>query len=204
MKQNLKPQLLIFFLCLTIIGYAQMNNNGSVSILDPTVASFMKFIDNPVNTFNGAVDITIPVHTIKAEGVEYPITLRYNTSGIKVNEEASNVGLGWNLNLGGVITHNFVGEMDYEYQYSSLESVEPSLYSPGGNIYNKWVHFDYAGIGVNSDWKYPTDLWMASICDGSYYEDVLTVYEATKYGKGEPDIFYFSFLNYAGKFYIDY
>lgn len=58
----------------------------------PNAASFNKYIDNPIGLYNGTPEVNVPLYTLKDGSIEIPITLRYNTSGIKVNEEASWVG----------------------------------------------------------------------------------------------------------------
>lgn len=182
-------------------SFAQMNNNGSISIPEPNVASFTKFIDNPVDHFNGSININIPVYTIKDGDIEIPITLRYNTSGIKVAEEASWVGLGWNLNVGGVITQSVNGSYDSDSQYSGIKSWSDT-YSNGAlwPEYNVWVgqrsyvhdnNYDYRDDPNNSGSPYH--------CNLSLSEDNLL-----RNGNGQPDIFYFSFQGYSGKFFIDY
>lgn len=60
----------------------------------------------------GAVSIRIPLGTMPVEGFTWPLALSYNTSGIKVNEIASNVGLGWSLNCIGTISSKVIGTSD--------------------------------------------------------------------------------------------
>lgn len=201
---SLKYQL-VFFLCLlSMLSFSQIDKNGSVSIIEPNAASFAKFIDNPVNNFNGSADITIPVYTLKNGQIEIPITLRYNTSGIKVSEEASMVGLGWNLNVGGVITHNVVGALDTPQEYTNLETIYPSMYSPGPSEHWFWQH-QYLIPKV-----YPLDYfsYINSLPYTYSYilidEMVENAHNATYAEKGQPDIYYFTFLGYSGKFFIDY
>src|SRR5215813_8930666 len=58
----------------------------------------------PVNELTGTPDISIPIYTLKSNFLSLPITLAYHATGIKVNQEASWVGLGWDLDAGGRIT----------------------------------------------------------------------------------------------------
>lgn len=69
----------------------------------PDVTAFHKINFMPVNLYTGRVNITIPIFEIKTGNISVPISLSYNTGGIKVDDEASSVGLGWNLNAGGSI-----------------------------------------------------------------------------------------------------
>ncbi|WP_222984570.1 RHS repeat domain-containing protein [Flagellimonas meishanensis] len=76
---------------------------------NPEVASLGKFGDTPVNKYNGTANINIPFHTVELDGLKIPINLQYNTSGVRFNQEASWVGLGWNLSEGIVITRQING-----------------------------------------------------------------------------------------------
>jgi len=69
----------------------------------PEAAAFLKYGDYPVDLSTGVPGISLPIYTIKVDDVEVPITLSYHASGIKVNQEATWVGLGWNLNAGAQI-----------------------------------------------------------------------------------------------------
>lgn len=176
---------------------AQNPDFGSMSIPPPNVASFTKFIDNPVNVFNGGTDLSLPVHSIKISGIEIPITLRYNTTGIKVSEEAGNVGLGWNLNVGGMITQNVIGQIDNEGDFNDIINYNSTSQNnpiyPQGQTLGQW------------SWCYDPLQTLYAPIDllnryGKNYDNV----NVLAYGKGQPDIFYFNFLSYSGKFFIDY
>lgn len=80
----------------------------------PEIAGLMKFIECPVDHSTGIPDITIPIYTVRIGGISLPINLSYHASGIKVNDIASTVGLGWVLNSGGFITQQVIGEPDGE------------------------------------------------------------------------------------------
>lgn len=71
---------------------------------DPSVQLFNKYIDQPVSLNTGLIDVSIPLYNFKEYGIEMPITLNYYTGGIKVDEIASEVGLGWTLRVGGSIS----------------------------------------------------------------------------------------------------
>jgi len=64
----------------------------------PEVQSFMPIgFDNMVNPFTGDFSYNIPLMEIEG----YPLNLAYN-AGVTMDQEASWVGLGWNLNAGAV------------------------------------------------------------------------------------------------------
>ena len=66
----------------------------------------------PVNEVNGQPNISFPLYTFKSRFLEVPITLSYDASGIRVNQEATQVGLGFNLLCGGRITLEVRGNAD--------------------------------------------------------------------------------------------
>jgi hypothetical protein len=78
----------------------------------PENAALSRINDIPVSEYSGVPEISIPVYTLKTGDYELPINLSYHASGIKVSQEATWVGLGWNLNPGGAITLNPVGNID--------------------------------------------------------------------------------------------
>ncbi len=65
-----------------------------------------------VNLYTGTPGINIPLYTVSTGKLSLPISLSYNASGIKVDQIASWVGLGWSLNAGGAITRTVKGNID--------------------------------------------------------------------------------------------
>ncbi len=95
------------------IHYAQ--NLQHYDPVSPNAASLGKFGAFPVNKNLGKANISIPLYTIRSGDIEIPISLSYNaSSGIRVNEEASWVGLGWTLNAGGAIVRSVKGQPSHE------------------------------------------------------------------------------------------
>jgi hypothetical protein len=78
----------------------------------PEAAEFLKSGDYKVNMAKGTQAVSIPLYTLKAGSFELPISMNYAPSGIKVNQEATWVGLGWNLNFGAQITLDAQGGPD--------------------------------------------------------------------------------------------
>lgn len=176
----MKQLLLSLIFCGFVLStHAQNSGQDSyVKFQAPTVASFMKYIDHPVGLFHGNPEISHLLYTLKDGAVELPITLQYNASGIKVTEEASQVGLGWNLSAGGMIVQNAVGKLDKEEDYN---------------------------ITYISD--YPQGSFPAYINSFNRLGDILkyeTYYKKATESRLQPDVFYFSFPGGSGKFFIDY
>ena len=62
--------------------------------------------------YTGAMQWSLPVYVYKDYDFEIPISLDYSFDGFRVGESTGNVGLGWVLNAGGVITREVRGLRD--------------------------------------------------------------------------------------------
>jgi hypothetical protein len=78
----------------------------------PEAAAIGKFGDVQVSTYTGIPNINVPLHTINVRDISLPISLSYHAAGIKVEEEASWVGLGWALSAGFSVTRTIRGNDD--------------------------------------------------------------------------------------------
>jgi YD repeat-containing protein len=90
-------------------GYASLNLNSELQNRisfpkSPEAAAFEKYGDIPVDMHSGSTNIELPLHTIKGKEFEVPMSLTYDATGIKVIDNSSIAGLGWNLRVGGRIT----------------------------------------------------------------------------------------------------
>lgn len=72
--------------------------------VSPEAAAFMTYGNTPVNLYTGTPDINIPLYTFQGREMALPMSLSYDAGGIRVEQQATWVGLGWNLNVGGRIT----------------------------------------------------------------------------------------------------
>ena len=92
---------------------------GNSAPQPPDAAAFQKVNFIPVSNYTGRANIGVPIYTIKSGSMSVPISLSYNTSGVKVSDMASNVGLNWSLNAGGMISKMTKGMDDfYPLRYS--------------------------------------------------------------------------------------
>lgn len=91
---------------------AQDFNVPELVLPTPDAAALGKYGQYPVSLNTGLVQIDIPIYEIKLPRATVPISISYHASGIKVDEIASMVGLGWSLNAGGVITRSVKGIPD--------------------------------------------------------------------------------------------
>lgn len=159
------------------VNYGQAN----VNTVAPTSASMIKFIDHPVSTFTGTPAISHTLFTLRDNQIEIPITLSYCASGIKVSEEASWVGMGWNLSVGGLVVQNVVGDLD---RTSEWQNTRNSLLNRLQQVHtiNGYSGISYQGQDMNN------------------YD---TFYNNAVQGKYQPDVFYYSYPGGSGKFCLD-
>ena len=90
---------------------ATVNADYIPDVIPPSAnaASLGKYGDIPVSYYVGLPNTPLNLYTIQSKDLSLPISLSYHHGGIKVEEEASNVGLGMSLNAGGLITRTIFG-----------------------------------------------------------------------------------------------
>ncbi|MBB6239889.1 YD repeat-containing protein [Pedobacter sp. AK013] len=141
----MKILTLLFALC-GVAAYAQTSTSTTIPKLNVVPSSaeashFARYGETPVSLYTGVPNISIPIYTIDLKGIKLPVSLSYYAGGIKVDEIASNVGLGWSLNFGGSITANVNGIPDKEA--NGWLNV-PSIYRlpQTGSLQTQWGAFD--------------------------------------------------------------
>ena len=109
----------------------------------PEVAAFQRYGEYSINEYTGNPNIQIPLYELKCKGVNIPLSLSYDASGIKVDQEASWVGLGWNMMVGGCITYVPAGQVDirqrmgeWEDYKKSYDCTFPFIYFDNSNYMN--------------------------------------------------------------------
>ena len=142
----------------------------------PEAAALGKYGDVGVSLFSGIPHIQIPIYNYRNGDLNVNIGLSYNAGGIRVDEIATNVGLGWVLNAGGVVTTSVLGIPD-EVNNDGF---------PG-------LGFDPNNVDPNTAFEYQQPTWQ-----------YLHAADAIENNKDmERDIHFFNFLGQSGKFVID-
>lgn len=111
---------LVLFYSFHANGQQTLGNNDNPSFPkvippSPNAASLGKYGEVPVSLYTGIPNISVPLYEVKSGSLSIPISLSYNAGGIRVEEIASWVGLGWSLNAGGVVTRTVRGSADGLY-----------------------------------------------------------------------------------------
>ncbi|MCG8373396.1 MAG: hypothetical protein MI700_07680, partial [Balneolales bacterium] len=167
-------------LTLTSHSYAQsLAELDYPSFQSPEAYSLGKYGDIPVSLYTGVPDISIPLYALTDGEVSVPISLSYHAGGIRVEEKASWVGLGWALNAGGVITRTVVDEADDNPHAARSEFNVDAI----GSYHSRVLHDDAFWNNPHSD--------SLRLADSDYREF-----------DSEPDIFFYNFLGYTGQFFL--
>lgn len=147
----------------------------------PEAAALSKHIDIPPGNYTGVANFTIPLYTINLDGENIPIELSYTTTGIKVGEIASRVGLGWSLNTGPSLTQQVIGDYDLSFKKPTLMNIYsiPEICQYHGYEWN-----DPCGIALSGAGLYGFNI--------RYKPDSL------------PDVFSYSLMGSSGTFIFDY
>lgn len=150
---------------------AQPFSNSKYVPASPNAASLgtYGYFDNSLYT--GSLGLSIPLYSINLDGKDFPINLSYHSNGTKVAQEASWVGLGWVLNVGGAIVKDTRGLDDFR---------------DGGFWRNS-----------NKPWDIESEeMGYISISHPDTLEEYLSYANSIK--DTQPDIFYFNCGNLSG------
>lgn len=109
--------------------YAQQFTNDWGNYMKPSPGSYAAGQDLNVNEATGAVAYNVNLYALSQDDQSFPISLNYYSTGIRIDDYASFVGLGWNLNAGGMITKMVRGLDDeeptkgYRANYATFSSI---------------------------------------------------------------------------------
>ena len=160
----------------------------------PEAQAFTKYGNTPVNLFTGSPGINIPIVSLKGREIEVPISLTYDASGIKVEQIATWVGLGWNLNAGGMVTRQTNGNPD---DYLASPITHPAYFP----FYSTTVKNDYEFV------KNFTATENSTYAPGEltrYFNFMKNVVNSTPKMEIQPDTYSFHALGISGTLIIDY
>ena len=157
----------------------------------PTAASLSRYADVPVSYYSGLPTIRLPLYEIREHDIRVPIALTYHASGIKVNQEASWVGLGWDLQAGGVIARQVMNHDDFDPAFNYFDADVPSFIKPAS------APRDFLQAGCQPQVVNATTGQMGEVDLSPYINSsVNDPYEF------EPDHYSFNFLDYTGTFVL--
>lgn len=168
----------------------QYNPVEKTSIANPEQSNLLKFTNIQPGSHTGVMGYSIPIYEIRGKGFSLPISLSYHGMGIKVDEQASSVGLGWSLNAGGVsLSQETRGGSDLG-AIQQITPIDPITFNPDP-FYNNEQQGGYFDT--------TSDYWKAMGMTGLS----TPLMDGTPHLELSPDYFSYSLLNNSGKFIID-
>ncbi len=100
----------------TFSASAQSNRIDTLSYKcmepSPRASALLRYGEYGLDAYSGLPVIEIPVWTIKTPWCEVPVSFRYRGGGIKYDDISGELGLGWDLVAGGVVTQEIRGMDD--------------------------------------------------------------------------------------------
>ena len=176
-----KYSLILLSLIASIICRATGNNTNYIPIMTPEAASLGQYGSFPVSLYSGSVDISIPIHTMKTNGITIPISLQYTGTGLIPNKDCGKVGHDWSLIAGGAITRTVNGVPDEWLRNGEMADADTDFELGGLLAYIRSSNPELS----NEDFYQHGHLDL--IADG---------WEST------PDMFSFNFCGHSGQFMI--
>ncbi len=183
----------VVLLCLPHGLRAQQFDTNPVELPSTSVWEQMKYNNVAgASLYTGTINVNIPLYEYQDTDFDIPISLGYASGGYKPNIQAGVVGHDWSLNAGGSITRVVRGLPD-EARGSSTFGFLETFYDTGITS-----ALNLTGYNTAMD-----SYWIGATNPRIYY---------SRYGFSnpsvlldtEPDIFYFNFLGYSGKFQLGY
>ncbi|PLB20534.1 MAG: YD repeat protein [Flavobacteriaceae bacterium FS1-H7996/R] len=171
---------MVIFNFIALYGYSQKDIGIPPS---PTVASLVS-VEKDVVSNSGRVAQNLSLWNMKLGEDTFPINLIYSSSGIKIEEIPSYIGVGWNLFAGGVITRSVI---DLPDDILSNDHGSGILHT---NIMTEIAAFQ-------------TNILLNGYNESSsldFFKDKINESNLQTRNDTQPDLFYFNFFGYSGKF----
>ncbi len=127
---------------------ALRNFQPKVVKASPEATAFHQISQMPVNYYTGKSQVSIPLLSLASRKMALSLSLNYDPSGIKVEQEATQVGLGWSLSAGGMITKVVKGRDDFDGMFRTWLKEQNTLNKYRANS------FDISPAAGNVKWQY--------------------------------------------------
>lgn len=113
----------VYLMIIFYIGIAFSQNNN-VPFHHPMPSKnyeFLRYGDFEANEYRGLANISINLYSIGDKNFNYSLKADYYSGGIKVNEEAGIIGLGWNIDIPTIVQNvNSFADFLAPYSYKKL------------------------------------------------------------------------------------
>ncbi|MBO6522699.1 MAG: RHS repeat-associated core domain-containing protein [Balneolaceae bacterium] len=116
-KTRMNHLLGVFLVMMVMMLAGEVKGQDQIDLMNsfppsPEAAELGKYGEIESNLYEGKANVTVPIYQFSILGFTLPISLDYTTSAIRVDQIATNVGLGWTLNTGGIVTQTVNGLPD--------------------------------------------------------------------------------------------
>lgn len=180
MKKKVYLTAYLMFVISLLFGQSSSISGSSNRLIppSPTASSLGAFGELNVSYYTGTVPVNISLAKLSNGDANLNVSLDGAARAIKVSEVPSWVGSGWSLSCGGVITRMGSGLPDDLDSYGYLNRLDDVRYF-GNSIESRNTGFSNTRFNNLLD----------AVINNTF--DI------------QPDIFYFNFNGYSGKFFID-
>jgi YD repeat-containing protein len=129
----------LLFIMIFNLGFSQ-RNFGDTSEPLPSVSSFSSYVNTPVSLSTGVPNISLPLFTLStgSSNVTIATVLSYHPYNAIGNKPGSEVGLGWSLSKGGVISRVVNGDVDEKFS-------NPAKSDYKKNVFDDVYYYDIPG-----------------------------------------------------------
>lgn len=172
-----------FRMCILSWTFGLLPVNSHSQSLNPTIVQYstpkspnfeqmQKHLELPNNLNTGQPGVNIPVYSITAGDIHIPINLNYSSTGFKMDDIPSWVGMGWNLEVGGFINRKVVGLPDDEPSvgiYSHYSEIENCLNNTMSNIDRYQFYWEIAEGNIDTQFDEYTFSFLGR--SGKFYID---------------------------------
>ncbi|MBQ4802583.1 hypothetical protein J8L88_06910 [Aquimarina sp. MMG015] len=126
--------VLLFTMLVSIVAQGQDDYYGGYSpsaTTTPTAAKISGGGSATVNLTSGSAQQYVPIYNIEQNGVSWSTGLQYSYSGLRVMEEPSPIGLGWDLAATGMVSREVRGlPDDHPKGYYGSENLRSTILDP--------------------------------------------------------------------------
>ena len=150
----------------------------------PSAMKMTEYFAQRPNMYTGTANVSVPLYTIDFDGWKLPMSLSYNATGVRPNEEAGDVGLGWAFNFTGVVSRTIRGGDDIGQQSGYYQ----------GYVYNDMP----VTFNLGYDYMNPTVKSVPLVAPPSSYYNFLN----TRNPDTQADVFNYDFFGYSGSFIL--
>jgi YD repeat-containing protein len=180
----------LVFVLISVKGLLAQDNLEAHLKLYPTIPSTSAIGQHgsfPTPNAYGQVPISIPLANASIDGVNVPVTISYNTMGVKVNQNAGEIGLGWSMGI-----NNFYIEQTIKGGIDTSDTYDVD------DDYNDFFE-KLAGEHFNPPSLLADPIELLKDLDNAF----LGSYGGNEFNALGRDEFSYSFNGYSGKFLFD-